>query len=67
MQGEASILCTRAVAPKMGAKMLDCCAAPGGKTACIAEAMHGTGRIYAWDVHDHRVALIRAMQSRLQL
>ncbi|MBQ8537100.1 MAG: methyltransferase domain-containing protein, partial [Clostridia bacterium] len=45
----------------------DCCAAPGGKAAYLAELMGGTGRVYAWDVHEHRVDLIRAQARRLGL
>ncbi len=67
VQGESSMACVMAAGVKPGMKVLDCCAAPGGKTAYIAELMKGTGRIYAWDLHDHRVALIRAMQKRLGL
>ena len=48
-------------------QVLDCCAAPGGKTAYMAERMEGTGRVYAWDLHSHRVELIRAMTRRLRL
>ena len=29
--------------------------------------MEGAGRVYAWDVHEHRVTLIRAMARRLRL
>jgi len=47
--------------------MLDACAAPGGKTACLAEQMGGTGRVHAWDIHEHRVELIRNMVKRLRL
>lgn len=67
VQGESSIVCARAMNVKPGMKVLDCCAAPGGKTACMAEMMQGTGRIYAWDMHEHRVALIHAMKNRLHL
>ena len=67
IQGESSMLAAQAVDAGRGMQILDCCAAPGGKTAYIAEQMAGTGRVYAWDVHDHRVALIRAMAHRLRL
>ncbi len=67
VQGESSMLAAAAVAPKRGATVLDACAAPGGKTACLAERMGGTGRVYAWDVHEHRVDLIRGMVTRLRL
>ncbi|HIT70056.1 MAG TPA: 16S rRNA (cytosine(967)-C(5))-methyltransferase RsmB, partial [Candidatus Aphodomonas merdavium] len=67
VQSESSVLAALCVAPSRGASVLDACAAPGGKTACLAEAMRGTGRVYAWDKHEHRVELIRSMVKRLRL
>ncbi|MBR6526294.1 MAG: 16S rRNA (cytosine(967)-C(5))-methyltransferase RsmB [Clostridia bacterium] len=67
IEGESSMLAAEAMQVKYGMQVLDCCAAPGGKTAYLAEMMSGTGRVYAWDVHEHRVALIRAMMKRLRL
>ena len=67
IQGEASMLCAQLAAVRPGMNVLDACAAPGGKTAYMAEQMHGTGRVYAWDLHEHRVALLNAMKRRLQL
>ena len=67
IQGESSMLSAQAVGVKRGMQVIDCCAAPGGKTAYLAESMQGTGRVYAWDVHEHRVNLIRAMMRRLKL
>lgn len=67
IQGESSMLAAQAVDVKHGMQVLDCCAAPGGKTAYLAEMMDGTGRVYAWDVHEHRVTLIRAMMKRLYI
>ena len=67
VQGESSVLAAMCVAPKAGQTVLDACAAPGGKTACLSEMMHGTGRVYAWDKHEHRVELIRSMVKRLRL
>ena len=67
IQGESSMLAALAVEPKRGMSVLDACAAPGGKSALIAERMLGTGRVYAWDVHEHRVKLLRAMAQRLGL
>ena len=48
-------------------QILDACAAPGGKTCLMAEVMGGSGRVYAWDVHPHRVELVRAAAKRLGL
>ena len=67
VQGESSVLAAMAVGPRRASTVLDACAAPGGKTACLAEMMNGTGRVYAWDVHEHRVELIRSMVKRLRL
>ena len=67
IQGEGSMVAAEAVGVRRGMNVLDCCAAPGGKTAYMAERMEGTGRVYAWDLHSHRVELIRAMTRRLRL
>lgn len=67
IQGESSMLSAQVLDVKPGMQVLDCCAAPGGKTAYMAEIMNGTGRVYAWDLHEHRVTLIRAMAKRLKL
>ena len=67
IQGEGSMVAAAAVDVRRGMNVLDCCAAPGGKTAYLAERMDGTGRVYAWDLHSHRVELIRAMTRRLRL
>ena len=67
IQSGGSMLACLAAAPKRGQQILDCCAAPGGKTCYMAEMMAGTGRIQAWDIHEHRVSLIEAQAKRLGL
>lgn len=67
LQGESSMLAAYAAGVKPGMNVLDACAAPGGKSALMAELMNGTGRVYAWDVHEHRVELIRSAAKRLRL
>ena len=67
IQSGGSMLACMAVGVKRGQQVLDCCAAPGGKTCYLAEMMGGTGRIQAWDVHEHRVSLIEAQAKRLGL
>lgn len=66
MTGGSMIACL-AMDVKRGKQVLDCCAAPGGKTCYLAELMAGTGRVQAWDVHEHRTALIEAQARRLGL
>ena len=67
IQSESSMLAAMAVGAKPGQQILDACAAPGGKTALMAEQMRGSGRVYACDIHSHRVALIRRTAERLRL
>ena len=66
MTGGSMIACL-AMDVKRGKQVLDCCAAPGGKTCYLAEMMGGTGRVQAWDIHEHRTALIEAQARRLGL
>ena len=67
IQGQSAMLAAQAVQAKPGMQILDACAAPGGKTCLMAERMGTSGRVHAWDVHAHRVALIRAAALRLGL
>jgi 16S rRNA (cytosine967-C5)-methyltransferase len=56
IQDEASQLIALLVGT--GSRVLDCCAAPGGKTAAIA-ARNPTAEIVAAELHPHRAALLR--------
>jgi len=56
VQDEASQLVAALVG--QGANILDCCAAPGGKTAAIAQR-NPAARIVAVEVHPHRARLLR--------
>ncbi len=67
IQSESSMMACMAMDVKRGKQVLDTCAAPGGKTCFLAELMGGTGRVQAWDVHEHRVKLIEAQTNRLKL
>ncbi len=67
IQSEGSQCAVLALDVKPGWKVLDCCAAPGGKTCYIAELLKGGGRVQAWDKHAHRVELIAAQARRLRL
>ncbi len=48
-------------------RLLDCCAAPGGKSFASAIAMGGWGQITSCDVHAHKVPLIESGAQRLGL
>ena len=67
IQSGGSMIACIAMNVRRGQQVLDCCAAPGGKTCYLAEMMGGTGRVQAWDIHEHRVALIEAQARRLGL
>ena len=67
IQSAGSMIACLAMGVKRGQQVLDCCAAPGGKSCYLAEQMCGTGRVQAWDIHEHRVALIEAQAKRLGL
>ncbi len=67
IQGESSMLAAYALGAQPGWTILDACAAPGGKTALIAEQLRGSGRVQSWDVHAHRVELIRSVVQRMKL
>lgn len=60
-----SVLCAQL--PKEGARVLDCCAAPGGKSFAAAIAMAGRGEITSCDIHPHKTALIENGAARLGL
>lgn len=51
--------------PKQNEKILDCCSSPGGKTTAMAELMENQGEIIAWDLHEHRVQLVKEQAKRL--
>ena len=60
-----SVLCAQL--PQEGVRVLDCCAAPGGKSFAAAIAMGGRGEITACDIHPHKTGLISAGAQRLAL
>ncbi|MED4581800.1 16S rRNA (cytosine(967)-C(5))-methyltransferase RsmB [Brevibacillus choshinensis] len=65
LQDESSMLVASAVAPEPGMRVLDACAAPGGKTTHLAEKMDNRGAIIANDVHPHKRDLIVSASKRL--
>ena len=67
VQDISSQLCCMALAPTENDRVLDICAAPGGKTFTMAEMMNGKGEIHAFDLHEKRVKLIREGAERLGL
>lgn len=46
-------------------RILDCCAAPGGKSFAAAVASGGAAEITSCDIHEHKIALIQNGAERL--
>ena len=67
VQDPASRLSVLAAGAKPGMKVLDCCAAPGGKSFAAAIAMENQGEIVSCDLHPHKKKLIQAGADRLGL
>lgn len=67
VQDPASRLSVLAAGAKPGMKVLDCCAAPGGKSFAAAIAMENQGEIVSCDLHPHKKKLIQAGAYRLGL
>ena len=56
-----------AAGPRPGDRVLDVCAAPGGKSFAAAMAMEDRGEVIACDIHPHKLALIEKGAARLGL
>ncbi len=57
----------RSLGAKPGERILDLCAAPGGKSIGAAMDMHNQGEICSFDLYEHKIALIKQNASRLGL
>ena len=64
VQDEAAGLVVAMLGPKVGDTVLDCCAAPGGKTLFAASRMNGTGSILALDSVESRLGAVRNAAER---
>jgi 16S rRNA (cytosine967-C5)-methyltransferase len=67
VQDEASQLVVGLLDPQPGERVLDVCAAPGGKTTAIAERIGPSGQTFALDRHPRRLGLLRRAARRLGL
>ncbi|KGR73844.1 16S rRNA (cytosine(967)-C(5))-methyltransferase RsmB [Ureibacillus sinduriensis] len=67
IQDESSMMPANALNPQPGWRVLDMCAAPGGKTTHMAEKMNNNGSILATDIHPHKLDLIDETSARLGL
>jgi 16S rRNA (cytosine967-C5)-methyltransferase len=67
VQDGAARLVTAAAAPRPGDRVIDVCAAPGGKSFSAAIAMGDRGSILSCDLHENKLKRIREGAQRLGL
>ena len=65
VQDPSTLLAARQLAPQPGQIVLDLCAAPGGKTAYLAQLMENRGRIAARDNQPERLQRLQENCRRL--
>lgn len=67
IQDESAVLPCLLLAPRPGERVLDLCAAPGGKTTAIGEMMKNEGEIIAIDKYEVKLSFIKGACERLGL
>lgn len=65
VQDLSSQKCVKTLNPEPQMRVLDMCAAPGGKTFSMALLMENKGEIVSCDIYSHRVSLIESGAKRL--
>jgi 16S rRNA (cytosine967-C5)-methyltransferase len=64
-QSRAAMLVARALAPASGERVLDLCAAPGGKSTHLAALMQGSGEVLAVERNARRAGALARTAQRL--
>jgi len=67
IQDPSTLLAVMHLDPQPGERILDFCAAPGGKTTFIAERMNNLGCIIAHDSQAHRLARLIENLNRMKI
>ncbi|KAM0676194.1 rRNA (cytosine-C5-)-methyltransferase nop2 [Gurleya vavrai] len=65
VQGASSILAVKNLDPQPEEKILDMCAAPGGKSTHIATLMNNTGVLFSYDINKERLKAVNSNMSRM--
>ncbi len=64
VQDEGSQILCHLVGPKRGEMVVDFCAGAGGKTLALGAMMRSTGRLYAFDTSERRLANLKPRLAR---
>lgn len=67
VQDAAARLAVMAAGLRPGMRVLDCCAAPGGKSFAAAITMGNRGELLSCDIHSHKLKLLESGASRLHI
>lgn len=67
VQDQTAMRAVDRLAPRAGERILDLCAAPGGKTGHIAERLRGEGSVVAADIAESRLRRVQENIERLRL
>ena len=67
VQDTASQTAVAVLSPKKNDRVLDMCAAPGGKSFSMALLMENKGEVISCDIYDHKCELIKKSANRLGL
>ena len=65
VQDAAAALAARCAGAQPGMRVLDVCAAPGGKSFAMASRMENRGEVLSCDIHPHKIALLEKGAQRL--
>lgn len=67
VQDESAMLAVDSMTIQSHDRILDACAAPGGKTVQIAQQLDDGGSVDALDIHQHKVRLINRNARRMRV
>lgn len=67
VQDKAGQLCVGALDIHPGQRVLDVCAAPGGKSFTMAQILNGEGELVSAELHEHRTAQMRERVAEMNI